>query len=366
MSVDLTTLRREAINNEPIVANVNLGEIRILSPNTAQLGDHQIKLSDAGFAAFQSLLGLDADSSANVKNLLGEDSRLALVSSLQSAIIEKKGKVVDVLISPRDNSIIGVRNSKQTVCANDFFNTAEYLMERYGDQNLVLDRGSVDINGNVTLGTKTDRIHNVDGLENENFHIGIGFNLTNGNMELVDFVYRLICTNGMYGQAADINSSFGNFNKANVASMISAADKIVGGGGAYENNVRRAMNTFASVNEVFAVNNQIARKSVAKDNPFNDWFTSYDSISRDYAKIGYPVSQMSVGQRKTAVTEYKVWDVINALTNFASHDQVKRGYSFNPSEADEMLKVAGRMLRRERYDMHNMVPSPYQIVTAAA
>ena len=71
-----------------------------------------------------------------------------------------------------------------------------------------------------------------------------------------------------------------------------------------------------------------------------------------FAAKGADTLNWNTAQEKNAITNISVWDVINGVTDFASHD-----YGFGVS-ADSKLNLqvkAGSMLSAKSYDTQNLV-----------
>ena len=57
-------------------------------------------------------------------------------------------------------------------------------------------------------------------------------------------------------------------------------------------------------------------------------------------------------QQKNAKTALSVWDVINGVTDFASHNY---GYEMKDNSAANLQMQAGSMLCKDSYDTSNLV-----------
>jgi hypothetical protein len=65
---------------------------------------------------------------------------------------------------------------------------------------------------------------------------------------------------------------------------------------------------------------------------------------------------MSKERKKNAKTGTSVWEVINGLTHFATHDN---GIRVDESSRRNIQVLAGQLLAKSSYDMQNMVASPF-------
>ena len=74
-----------------------------------------------------------------------------------------------------------------------------------------------------------------------------------------------------------------------------------------------------------------------------------------YHASGLDTITMSKEQKKNAKTGTPIWDVINGLTHFSTHDN---GFRIDDTDRRRMQVEAGRMLTKG-YDMANAVKSPF-------
>jgi hypothetical protein len=74
-----------------------------------------------------------------------------------------------------------------------------------------------------------------------------------------------------------------------------------------------------------------------------------------YHLHGLDTITMSKEQKKNAKTGTPIWEVINGLTHFSTHDN---GFRIDDTDRRRMQVEAGRMLTKE-FDMANIVKSPY-------
>jgi hypothetical protein len=63
----------------------------------------------------------------------------------------------------------------------------------------------------------------------------------------------------------------------------------------------------------------------------------------------------STAQKKGAKTGTSVWDLVNGITHFATHDN---GFKIDDYDRRRLQVEASRMLTKD-FDMANFVPSPF-------
>ena len=59
---------------------------------------------------------------------------------------------------------------------------------------------------------------------------------------------------------------------------------------------------------------------------------------------------------RTARTGTPVWDVINGVTHFATHNN---GIKITDSDRSALQMEAGRILSKSKFDVQNLIKSPF-------
>ncbi len=77
---------------------------------------------------------------------------------------------------------------------------------------------------------------------------------------------------------------------------------------------------------------------------------------RAYMDANIDVHLFSKEQTASAKTGQSVWDIANAITDFASHDY---GFKMEDKDRTRMQLEAGRLLTKKAYDIETLVPSPF-------
>ena len=123
----------------------------------------------------------------------------------------------------------------------------------------------------------------------------------------------------------------------------------------FEEQVRLAMNTRASLAEMEDVHDTIKSYSDADTKEVEAWIPLQDTRAR-FHLAGIDTHTFSGAQKKGARTGTNVWDVINGLTHFFSHDN---GFKIDDYDRRRGQVLAGKMLTKT-FDMSNIVPSPFK------
>src|SRR5690606_3718375 len=142
--------------------------------------------------------------------------------------------------------------------------------------DLNVDKASVGKFGEVSIATKSKGSHQISRLEEEVFNGGIGFNFSaSGILDLVEYVWRQICSNGMMGEVEHRDFTVNTVNKDRIMRLMERMDALAKNhfiNDSFSDNVRRAMAVYASVYEMEQAEKMIRSHSVSENNPFNSWF----------------------------------------------------------------------------------------------
>ena len=85
-----------------------------------------------------------------------------------------------------------------------------------------------------------------------------------------------------------------------------------------------------------------------------DRFVPYKQTYKDYRNVGVDLEKISAGKKKNARSGIAMWDVINGITDFASHN-----YGFKVKNAVNIQIASGDMLCKT-FDITNTVDAcPY-------
>jgi hypothetical protein len=122
----------------------------------------------------------------------------------------------------------------------------------------------------------------------------------------------------------------------------------------FEDQVRLAHNTKASLSEMDYFHNRLVSLSSADTKEVEAWIPLNSTKSRFHA-AGIDTITLSAAQMKGAATGVSVYDVIQAVTQFASNDN---GIHIDDYDRNKLQIDAARMLVKPM-DMGNMIPSPF-------
>lgn len=293
---------------------------------------------------FLKLLG------ANALKKISESTNDKVVDSLINAYLKSTKKNVSIYFDAK-GELIKVALTEDVVSPENYFKLVEQIGNQY---NLELDKmnfyqgnASVAFRGNNEIGITSKEI----------YQNGISLNWK-GTVEFNPYLLRLVCTNGMrYRTEEESHVLNGSTTEAwdsflkNIAE--SATNNFVPTG--FKGKILKAMDANASLSELLNAE-RVLEAAIGKDAEFllidNSKYTFQDIKAEFYKnKLYFP--SFSDDKKKNLRTPIKVLDLVNTITDIASHNY---GYEIDSKNTENLRIQAGKILGREHYDNENIVP----------
>ena len=171
-------------------------------------------------------------------------------------------------------------------------------------------------------------------------------------LEFNQFSRRLWCTNGCSTSIDEKSFYIGKISPESIWNFMSKFEGFQGTGygrSFFEGFMQSATSTPASIQEVLDVYGNLVDK-IGDGEAYQ--LLPVGHLYKDYARAGVDLSKATRAQKKTAVSNYTVWEVFNALTNAASN--------YGIIDANMQIK-AGALLAGERDIANVMSVNPYSM-----
>jgi hypothetical protein len=351
-STQFAKLKQEALNKQPLRKQVQLGDIKFVTSDTIYYSGLTLGISKAALRDLCNLVGVSAKMNTTVKSVMGEDFTRTLLNLLKDAI-SKKSELDLTMVLGRDKIVRRFMTKSQSLISNSaFFDIAEELIEKH---NFDVDSFDVASDGQVNISTLTPKSEfGLDGFKDEIFTSGLSLTNSLQGIEVDPYINRLVCTNGIITK--EFNEAF-KIQVLNPHTMLKFHESMKRlernnfKPMQFTNKLTDAMKTPASVSEMLIGMDLIRSSSNIDESQIHE-FIRYDKTTRDYQKLGVDIHKLNFNQQRNAKTNLTVWDVINGVTDFASHDY---GYKFRTGAQSNLQINAGKMLTRSSYDVSNLV-----------
>ncbi len=356
--------REAALDQQPLLYDTNLSDVQVDSDESVTVDGKTLPMDRSGLDDLRSIAGVPKRFSRRADDYLGDGTSTRLVEAMRSGLAEENDRPVSVAIDRSDESVVGLNdNISQMISMEGYFDLAERIIDRY---DLDIDDTVIGTDGTVRMSLKKgDRQVNLDGfgeaLDEETFKAGLSIASRLGQIEFKSYLYRLICTNGMIGEFWGDDMEINSLDTDAVFDLFDSIDQVADNGflpESFGDAVSRANSTYASLRELEDIHSSIARHYNGENPEQVERFVDLRSVRSEYRNEGIEPTELTQRQKRNAITPVKLWDAVNGLTRFASHDFTSEGFNASDVDQSRLMIKAGGLLERDRFDAENLVPIP--------
>ena len=345
--------KTEAIRNQPIRKQVRLSDLNFRTMDTVEYNGILLGCNRQALKDLFRILGMTQKAYLNLQTSLGEDVSRNFLNTLKNAISSAKSLELTIAVTP-DRVISRIEKAGQSsiISAETYFDTFERLANQHN-----LEIKSTDFNkgnGNIYLSTVTQNQHQIGNLSDEVFQTGMSFSKTADGIMADPFMERLVCTNGMVTRQFEESFKLRSMDPKMWSEFYQHLDRIEKGNFVphkFNETVNRAINTPASLAELERGITLMTNNSNMKP---EDVEMFIKGTKRTYNKIhqaGIDTTKLNNDQRKNLRTGVSVWDVINGITDFSSHNY---GYE-KKANSDRHLQMTAGDLLSKKFDTQNLI-----------
>lgn len=339
--------KKEAIQNYPLFKTVPAGNLNYVDNDVLECDGLQMSFSQAAVNKMGRILKIPALGPNAFAKLESKELRLGL----KNEILKDYGKDKSItLLANRIQGRVTQVLEKEIVSPDAYFDNFERIMN---SDKFSIKEMNFDEYGLPSISVVGDKTLNFNNSAAEDFNTGLTFAHNNeGDLSLMSYLFRIICSNGMI--AKDLENDF-------VFDSNDFYNKIV----SLKNNnyispklndyFLRAMTNKASLQEVKDAGKLILNRTLQGINysEIEQW-NQYEKLNKVY-RDRYNVGGFNEMQRKQILTDVSLWDLVNGITDFASHD-----YGYKVNRTDLQIEAYG-FLMRNKIDALNVLPTPFQL-----
>lgn len=348
--------KKDTLNAQALRKTVQFADLNLIDDKTVEYKGTRLAITHDCFKQLLRLIGMNKTFAGKFESLFSSETKTAFINRIKDAMASNVGSLSEItlIVNPESKNVVGITKSKTDMISNERFLG---VVDRIIDQNsLSVSNWSIDPNsGLININTFNPKAEfAVDGLKNETFTGGVTFqNSPNGGFQVLPYVNRLFCTNGMTTalaqeaytlQSLDANTMekfFQNLNDLRKRNFAPAE---------FGNMVREANATPASIAELNSAYNKI--HSVIGERAEN-WVPLHENL-KQYAKAG--IETMNTHQMHKAKSNQSVWSVVNGLTHFGTHGrQILDNGQMTDANATQLMFKAGQLFG-SKWDHANTVP----------
>ena len=349
---------KKALESQPLRKELPLRAIQILNQDTMEINGKPVRMDQQAFKDLCKLVGLPIGFDKTFSGTFGDKGRQELVNRLKVVAASKGNSNVSIVFSPGSKSILSVQKDPREIFSNKtFLETTERVINKYG---LEVNSFSVNPDGAVAINTSSPKNEfSIKGLPNEDHFGGVSFlNSPGAGFEVSPFLYRLVCANGMIGKSFEESMKITSMDPISMnlfwdeLSLLAQRNfKPI----TFDHQVRKAMNTMASVSELHDHHLSLMMLSDATLRETEAWIPYHETTDR-YLKSNIDVHLFTPNQKKNAKSGTTIWELVNGITHFATHDN---GYKIDDYDRRRLQVEASKLFNKKTYDTENLVPSPF-------
>jgi len=349
-----TAFREDALRNQPLRKEVSLSEIRFTTLDSIEYAGLQFGLARPALKDLMRVLGFSISTEERLSAAIGEDGARNFLNSLRTALSQSAGTII-LSVTP-DRVIQRITRGGSTTSlftASTYFDTVDRFMNQNGgmlikDMHFNRETGAISLSAASPSGE-----FQVGNLSNEVFHGGLNLSITADGIKANPYLHRLICTNGMVTRSFEESFNLNRNNAEAWTQFWQNLERIEKGGFkpvAFTNKVEQATNTRASLFELERGMNLITNNSKCTKDDLQQFINFKPTYNRLHS-AGIDTVKLSDAQKRNLRTGVSVWDVINGVTDFASHN-----YGIEKSaNCDRHLQLQAGDILTKQFDTQNLI-----------
>ncbi len=352
MKVDFQNFKKTVESNYPLLKTVSAKSLSFVDHNVINADGLQLPFSVNALGQLHSALGIDLGKKSGIKSIEDSETRLSVKNLLlKSNSIDKKGntKAVTLIASAKEPIIIGV-STKPLVTAETYFKTFENVMNF---DNFDIKQTWMDRMGFPHISVATNRNVNFMGSEMEDFNTGLSLGVKmDSGLDMMTYLFRLICSNGATIRDFENNINFNSDDFYNALAISRGSDYV---SPRLPQFIERAAKTKASLAEVKEAATLILNhtKNGLNYSELEQW-NQYEKMNEKYKSI-YGLRSINSKQSENILTDASVWDIVNGITDYASHE-----YGYIVDRA--MLQTAAfKFLMKNKLHAEEVLPTSLQL-----
>lgn len=366
MSV-LTTLSATEIDNRKAMTRnsqslrktVAVRDINLINDTTIEYQGKRLEITKDAFKGLIKMIGMSQAFATKFESLFSPEAKANFVNQMKNAMAAQLNEIT-IVLSPTSKKVVGFTKLATDIISHDrFINLADQIIDQHGFEvtNWGIDgnKGSVIINA---VNTKGMFDLGALGLSDEVFNSGITLkNSPLGGIQVMPYVNRMWCTNGLTTGLAEESYSLNNLSKESMENFFQHMNQLQKNGFVptdFANTVKLATETPASLWEMERAHNLVKRVAGASA---DSWIPLNDNRAA-YTKINQNPADYSTAQKKNARTDQSIWSLVNGVTHCATHAPDNLAFNMTDRETTEMMVQAGNILGKQ-FDLGNQMASPF-------
>jgi hypothetical protein len=348
----------QAIEAQPIRREVSLQQVRIVNQDVIEYNGHRVHITPSAFRDFMNILKIPTNFADRFKTIVGPEAQEKFINTIKNVMASTGSKTVTLVLNPRTMEIIAVHKTNRNLISN--VSAIDVITNIINDAGLDVADFSVNTdNGGIAVNTfSTAMKFDIPGLKDEQFIGGVSFtnNPTNG-FQVSPYINRLVCANGLVTRGFEEQYKLTKLDNVEMNQFMEHLQRLRVNHyqpQGFTDAVRLVNGTNASLYEMRYAANAIKNVADIDNISLEEWIP-LNSTEAAFNRIGVDTDGLDTAKAHNAKTGTSVWELINGITHFATHDN---GIEISDYDRRRLQVVAGQLLSKNP-DMSNLVRSPF-------
>jgi hypothetical protein len=346
--------KKEAISKQPIRKTIQLRDLQFITMDAVNYCGITLGINRTGLKDIVRIIGFSVTGQNKIQQSVGEETSINILNALKNAV---SGSNLEITISVTPDRVItkATRSGNQSslISTETYFNTFERMANNHNlevkDCHFNAETGTISISA-LSHGKE----HQIGNFKNEIFSTGLSFTRTDEGIQADPFMHRLVCTNGMVTRQFEESFKLRTMEPKMWTEFYQHLERIEKNEFVptkFNEHVQRSMSTPASLAELENGAHLLLGSSKLPEQDLEIFFRGLKNTYNKFHASGIDTTKLTLEQKKNLRTGVNHWDLINGITDFASHNY---GYEKNQN-ADRHLQVrAGDLLSRTP-DCQNLI-----------
>ena len=358
-SAEIANRQSMTRNSQSLRKTVAVRDVNLINDTTIEFQGKRLEMTKDAFGNLIKMIGMSKAFASKFESLFNPETKAKFINQMKNALAAQLNEIT-MIVSPTSKKVVGFSKQATDLISHDrFINLADQIIDKHGFEvtNWGVDgnKGSVIVNA---VNPKANFDLGGIGLSDEVFSAGITLkNSPLGGIQVMPYVNRMWCTNGLTTGLAEESYSLNNLSKESMENFFQHMNQLQKNGFVptdFANTVKLATETPASLWEMERAHSIVKRVAGASA---DSWIPLNDNRAA-YTKINQNPADYSTAQKKNARTDQSIWSLVNGVTHCATHAPDNLAFNMTDRETTEMMVQAGNILGKQ-FDLGNQMASPF-------
>lgn len=344
--------KAETLNSQSIRKTVAIRDINLIDDKTIEFQGKRLEITPEAFKGLMKIIGMSQTFAKKFETLFNPETKAKFINTMKNAMATQLNEIT-IILSPTTKKIVGFSKRATDLISHErFINLADRLVDQHGFE---IANWGVDGNaGSVTINAFNPKASfGVHGLNDEVFTAGITMkNSPLGGIQVMPYVNRLWCANGCTTAMASEAYSLANLSADSMEKFFEHMKQLRQNNfipSGFQNRVKEAVETPASMRELAWAHNQIKRHVGDKA---DNWIPLQENES------AYTKANIGIVDPKSAKSNQSIWSVVNGMTHVATHAPDLFAMNMQDKDSTELMIQAGNLLGRD-WNFKSATRSPF-------